>query len=51
MSLLTVIVTLVEKHSRFLKLARVYASKMLPVIAVLFKDVKKLRKELYESLT
>ena len=45
------IATLVERHSRFVMLAKVDDSKTSTVIAALIKHAQKLPKELYKSLT
>ena len=45
------IATLVERHSRYVMLAKVGDNKTATVIAVLIKQSKKLPKELYQSLT
>jgi len=45
------IVTLVERHSRYVMLAKVPSNKTKPVIKALIKQAKKLPTELYKSLT
>jgi len=47
----TFIVTLVERHSRYVMLAKVTNKNTATVIAALIKQSKKLPKELYKSLT